>query len=80
LNKKDIEDNKIIKLIINNKVKRIKIDNSRKKYTNPDENIDITIIEIKPNKDKIDNCLELDENEINNNKDNLELENVNKSI
>ena len=46
LNEKDIENNKKIELIINNEVKKIKIDNSRKKYTNPDENIDITIIEI----------------------------------
>jgi len=58
LNEKDIENNKIIKLIINNEVKEIEIDNSRKKYTNPDETIDITIIEIKPNKDKIYNYLE----------------------
>ena len=82
LNEKDIENNKIIKLIINNEVKKIEIDNSRKKYTNPDENIDITIIEIKPYKDGIgkNNFLELDENEINKNKENIELEYKNKSI
>ena len=57
LNKDDIEDNKIIKLMINNKVKKIEIDNLRKKYT--DENIDITIIEIKQNEDGIYNFLEL---------------------
>jgi len=80
LNENDIENNKIIKLITNNEVKEIEIDNSRKKYTNPDENIDITIIEIKPNKDKIHCYLELDEKEINKNKENIELEYGNKSI
>ena len=53
LNEKDIENNKIIQLNINDEVKEIEIDNSRKRYTNSDENIDITIIKIKPNKDKI---------------------------
>ena len=80
LNEKDIENNKIIKLIVNNEVKIIEIDNSRKKYTNPDENIDITIIEIKQNEDKIYNYLEIDKNEINKNKENIELEYKNKSI
>ena len=80
LNANDIDNNKIIELIINNEVKEIEIDNSRKKYTNPDKNIDITIIEIKPNEDKINYFLELDEKEINKNKKNLELESVNKSI
>ena len=65
MNENDIENNKIIKLIINGDVKKIIIDNLRKKDTNPDENIDITIIQINPNKDKIYNYLELDENEIN---------------
>jgi len=55
LNEKDIENNKIIQLNINDEVKEIEIDNSRKRYTNSDENIDITIIKIKPNKDKIYN-------------------------
>ena len=54
------ENDKIIKLIINNEEKEIKIDKSRKIYK--DNNI--IIIEIKPNKDKIYNYLELDENEI----------------
>ena len=58
LNEDDIKVNSIIKLSINNEVKKIEIDNLRKKYTNPDETIDITIIEIKPNKDKIYNYLE----------------------
>ena len=47
LSQSDIDNNKVIKLMINNKVKKIEIDNSRKKYTNPD--IDISIIEIKGN-------------------------------
>ena len=58
----DLDNNKIIKLIINNEVKEIKIDNSRKKYKNTKNNI--VIIEIKPNKDKIYNYLELDTNGI----------------
>jgi len=58
----DLDNNKIIKLIINNEVKEIKIDNSRKKYKNTKNNI--VIIEIKPNKEKIYNYLELDANDI----------------
>ena len=61
LGENDIENNKIIELSINNKPKKIKIDDSRIKYTNPEENKDITIIEIKPNKDGINNYLELDD-------------------
>ena len=80
LNENDIDNNKIIKLMINNKVKKIEIDNSRKKYTNPDKTIDITIIEIKPNKDGINNYLEIDEDDINKNKENIELEYQKKSI
>ena len=57
------ENDKIINLTINNKEKIIKLDNSRKKYINVDNNI--SIIEIKPNKDKIYNYLEIDENFIN---------------
>jgi len=75
LNEKDIENNKIIKLIIYNKnqkiEKRIKIDDSRKKYTKIND--DITIIEIKSNKDDINYFLEI-EDEI------LELEYKRKSI
>ena len=43
--------------------KKIEIDNSRKKLTiyNEEEGIDITIIEIKSNKDDIDNFLEIDD-------------------
>ena len=80
LNENDIDNNKIIKLMINNKVKKIEIDNSRKKYTNSDKNIDITIIEIKPEKDGINNYLEIDEEDINKEKDIIELEYQKKSI
>ena len=82
LNESDIENGKTIKLMINNTVKTIKIDNSRKKYTNPDYGVDITIIEIKPKKDEIGvyNYLELDENDINKKKENIGLEYPNKSI
>ena len=72
------KNDKYIKLIFSNKVKEIKINNSRKKYINPDNSI--SIIEIKPNKDKIFNYLELDENDLYENKENLELEYENKSI
>ena len=67
LNENDIENGRIIKLIMYNKKqniqKEIKIDNSRKKFTidNEDEGLDITIIEIKPNKDKINDFLEIDD-------------------
>jgi len=78
LNEHDIDNNKIIKLMINNTVKIIVIDNSRKKYTN--SNIDITIIEIKPNKDEINDFLEIDENNIYEDKEAIELEYQKKSI
>ena len=78
LNENDIENGKIIKLSINKDVKEIKIDNSRKKYTNSDINIDITILEINPNKDRIYKYLDLDKNI--KNKENIELEYKNKSI
>ena len=80
LNEEDIKNNKIIQLTINNEVKEIEIDKSRKKYTNPDKNIDITIIEINTDKDGIDNYLELDENDIYKNEKNIKLEYKNKSI
>ena len=68
LNEDDIKDNKTIKLITYNKEKNrniekeIIMDESRKRYTykNDKEGIDITIIEIKPNKDKINSYLEID--------------------
>ena len=80
LNENDIDNNKKIKLMINNKVKTIEIDNSRKKYTNPDKNIDLTIIEIKPKKDGINNYLEIDENDLYQDKESIELEYKKKSI
>ena len=63
LNENDIEDNNTIKLCIYNEIKKIEIDNERKKYTNKE--LDITMIEIRPNKDGINNYLELDEKAIN---------------
>ena len=80
LNENDIENDKIINLSINNEVKKIKIDNSRKKYTNPDENIDITIIEIRQYKDGIYKFLEVDKTDIYKNKEKIELEYKMKSI
>ena len=80
LNKDDIDNNKIIKLMINNKVKKIEIDNSRKRYTNSDKNIDITIIEIKPNKDGINNYLEIDEEDLYKDKETIDLEYKKKPI
>ena len=64
LNEKDIENKKIIKITLNNdnKYLNITIDKSRKKYTNV--NLDITIIEIKPEKDHInkEDFLSIDQN------------------
>ena len=58
---KDIDNNNIIELSINGKTKiEIIIDESRKKYTNPDSYVDITIIEIKP-EDGINDYLEIDD-------------------
>ena len=68
LNEKDIQNNEIIELTMynyiekNNKDISIKIDNSRKRYINSE--IGITIIEIKPEEDKINNYLEIDEEEM----------------
>ena len=80
LNEKDIENNKIINLTINNKAKEIIIDNTRKKYTN--SKLDITFIEIKLNKDEIDenNFMEIDENDLEKEKKIIELEYKRKSI
>ena len=80
LDENDIENDKIINLSINNKVKKLKIDNSRKKYTNPDENIDITIIEIRQYKDGIYKFLEVDKTDIYKNKEKIEFEYKKKSI
>ena len=69
LEEKDIKDNEIIELTMYNKKENrnkdilIKIDNSRIRYTNSE--IDITIIEIKPEEDKINsNYLEIEEEEM----------------
>jgi len=64
------ENDNIIKININNEEKEIKIDKSRKIYK--DNNI--IIIEIKPNKDKIYDYLEFDENEIY--KENIEYKSI----
>ena len=77
LKKEDIENNKIIKLEINEEIKVIKLDSERKKYTN--EELDITFIEIKSDKDDIKNYMEIDK-DINKNEEKLELEYRNKSI
>ena len=69
LNENDIENGKIIKFKIYNKKeqkeeeKKITIDKSRKKLTiyNEEEETDITIIEIKSNKDEINDFLDIDE-------------------
>ena len=78
LNENDIKNNKIITFKIykeKEKEKKIIIDNFRKKFTilNKKEGIDITIIEIKPNKDDINNFLDIDD-------DILELDCKRKSI
>ena len=70
LNENDIKNNKIINLRINNEVRKIEIDNLRKKYTNPDENIDITIIEKRPYKDGMHKYLEVDDIDIYKSKEN----------
>ena len=72
LNEKEIGNNKIIDISIINEekeeeLKKIKIDNTRKKYTNKD--LDITIIEIKPNKDNINNFMEIDNEDSEKNKE-----------
>ena len=60
LNEDDIQNNKKIEFTINDdrKSRSIKIDKNRIKYTN--EELDVTIIEIKPKEDKIDNFLDID--------------------
>ena len=79
LKEEDIKIGKIIELTLNNnkEKKEIKINNSRKIITR--EKPDITIIEIKPNEDKINNFLEID-NDSNINKDILQLTYRSKSI
>ena len=66
INQNDIKNNVAIKFDLNNykKLRTIELNNDRLKYTN--EKLDITIIEIKENKDKLNNeYLELDDNIIN---------------
>ena len=61
LDDKDLDNNNIIELSINGKNKiKITLDDSRKKYTNPEKEIDITIIEIK-SEDRIKDYLEIDD-------------------
>ena len=73
----DLDNNNIIELSINGKTKiKIKIDDSRMTYTNPDKDIDISIIEIKP-EDGIKDYLEIDDDA---NNEILESEYKNKSI
>ena len=76
LNENDIENNKIIDISIYNKeneeeLKKIRIDNTRIKYTN--KKLDVTIIEIKPNKDEINNFMEIDKKDIKKEKELLEV-------
>ena len=79
LNKDDKDNTQIIiNLITNNEERKIEIGYSRKKYISSYNNIYITIIEIKPNEDKIYHYLELDNKS--KNKENLKLEYKNKSI
>ena len=83
LNENEIKNNKIIKICIINKenkkeIKRIKIDNTRKKYTN--KKLDVTIIEIKINKDEIYNYMEIDKEDIEENKEIIEINYKRKSI
>ena len=62
LNENDIDIGKSIELTINNDkvIRKINIDDSRKKITNI--NLDFTFIEIKPNIDNIKSFLNIDEN------------------
>ena len=71
LDKKDIIPNKIINISMDDEQfeKKIKIEHKRKTYT--DEKLDITIIEIIPNKDEIKNFLEIDENIFSNTYENI---------
>ena len=70
--------NKMIDISINNKRRTIMMDKNRKKYT--DKELDITIIEIRPNKDEIKKYLEIGEEDIEETRDNIKLEYRNKSI
>ena len=65
LNENDISNGKTINISLNNEkiVKKIYIDSNRKRYT--DENLDVTIIEIKEEKDDIKDFLDLNEQIVN---------------
>ena len=66
LNEEEIKDNNTIELVIYDKnlkkeiSTKIKIDNSRYRYSNPDKEVDITFIEIKE-QDNIKDFLDIDE-------------------
>jgi V8-like Glu-specific endopeptidase len=77
LNETEIENGRTIKFTVNNKKKEIIIDGSRIKYTN--QELDITFIEIRPDKDEITNFIEIDP-DINAEDDVLELECRKKSV
>ena len=68
LNENNIQNDEIIEFTMYNKEENsykdfsIKIDNSRKRYTNSE--IDITIIELKPEEDNIKYYLEIDEDKL----------------
>ena len=72
IKEEDLQTNKIIEFSINDDQihKKIKI-NSRIAYTN--ENLDVTIIEIKPDIDQLTNFLDIDENIYNIDKDNIKI-------
>ena len=63
INEKYLKKNKTLKITINDDkyIKTIQLDDSRIIYTKSKEEYDITIIEIKPEKDKIYNFMEIDE-------------------
>ena len=77
LNEDAIKNKKSIKVAINGEAKEIKIDDTRKRYTNQD--LDITFVEIRPEQDGINTFMELDE-DINKKIEILELEYRKKSI
>ena len=72
LGEKDLMEGKEIKIEINNKIKKLSINNSRKIYTD-EKNCDITIIELKPEDQfDINNLLEIEDDIFNKEKlDNL---------
>ena len=64
VNKQDLQLNKTIKITFGDHEieKYLKLDESRLVYTNSSENIDITIIQIKPKEDNLNDFLDVDEN------------------